>query len=406
MKHYSKRVSFGYETDPLTGKSRQKRVTVSVEAPNKKEAERLLQQKIQEMRSVYENTDRQEKTIIDLIDRYQKDTALKPGTIARDRGCDKRIIKRFGKVSLSRIKIEDIMDFLQALYDQEGLAAGTVHNYRKNLAKYFRYAYALKWVPEDIFAAMKRRGIGCTPGYKGNQSQEKPDQVKQVIQYIMKMPGLRLSSLELKVQVLLALDCCLRTTELYGLKWSDFDLEAKEVLIQRDLTVLTKKEAKLQNVERKIMVDTKTAGSKRKLPLSEITVRYLRLYYEETNRYLAKKMMCNTNQVVFFQRRYCAEGLEVEPQTMAGLKIALRKISIELGIPVVTPYDFRRYGRTLRENEDMYPDKASLYVIGHVRNRIDNLYVYERFTLAKKVHFLWEKILMETIGIEAEEKPE
>ena len=69
MKRYSKRVSFGYETDPLTGKFRQKRVTVSVEAPNKKEAERLLQQKIQEMRSVYENTDRQEKTIIDLIDR-------------------------------------------------------------------------------------------------------------------------------------------------------------------------------------------------------------------------------------------------------------------------------------------------------------------------------------------------
>lgn len=46
MPRYSKRISFGYETNPLTGKSKQKRVTLSVEAPNKKEAERLLQQKI------------------------------------------------------------------------------------------------------------------------------------------------------------------------------------------------------------------------------------------------------------------------------------------------------------------------------------------------------------------------
>ncbi len=406
MPRYSKRISFGYCTDPLTGVSKQKRVTISVEAPNKKEAEHLLQRKIQEMRMVYHNTDKQEKTIVELIERYHKDTALRPGTIARDRGCDKRIVKRFGHVSLHKIKIEDIMDFLQALYDLEGLAAGTVHNYRKNLAKYFRYAFALKWIPEDIFATMRGRGIGCSPGYKTNQSHEKPDQIKQVIQYIMKIPNLRLSSLELKVQILLSLDCCLRTTELYGLKWTDFDLDKREVLIQRDLTVLTKKEADLQKVDRKIMVDTKTTGSKRKLPLSEITVTYLRWYYEETSRYLKQKKMNNTEQIVFFLRRYCVEGKEVEPQTMSGIKIALRKISMELGIPVVTPYDLRRYGRTLRENEDMYPDKASLYVIGHVRNRVDNLYVFERFTLAKKVHPIWERALMLVLGFSEEKKTE
>lgn len=406
MPRYSRRISFGYGKDPLTGASKQKRITISVEAPNKKEAERLLLQKIQNLRTVFHNTDKQEKTIVELIERYHKDTALKPGTIARDRGCDKRIMKRFGHVSLYKIKTEDIMDFLQALSDREGLAAGTVHNYRKNLAKYFRYAFALKWIPEDIFAAMKGRGIGCTPGYKSNQSHEKPDQVKQVLQYIMKTPNLRLSSLELKVQVLLSLDCCLRTTELYGLKWSDFDLDAGEVLIQRDLTVLTKKEAELQKVDRKILVSTKTAGSTRKLPLSKITIDYLRLYYEETNRYLTKKKLSNTNEIVFFQKRYCIKGQDVEPQTMAGMKIALRKISIELGIPVVTPYDLRRYGRTLRENEDMYPDKAALYVIGHIRNKVDNLYVFERYTLAKKVHPLWEKIMMSILGFEAEKKAE
>ena len=399
MPRYSRRISFGYCTDPLTGASKQKRVTVSVEAPNKKEAERQLQRKIQDMRMVYHNTDKQEKSIIDLIERYHKDTALKPGTIARDRGCDKRIIKRFGHVSLYKIKIEDIMDFLQALSDREGLSAGTVHNYRKNLAKYFRYAFALRWVPEDIFATMKGRGIGCTPGYRVNQSHEKPNQIKQVIHYIMRVPDLRLSSIELKTQVLLSLDCCLRTTELYGLKWSDFDMDAREVLIQRDLTVLTKKEAELQNVDRKILGTTKTTGSTRKLPLSKITTEYLRLYYEETSRYLAKKKLNNTGQIVFFQRRYCIAGQEVEPQTMAGLKTALRKISLELGIPVVTPYDLRRYGRTIRENEDMYPDKASLYVIGHVRNKVDNLYVFERYTLAKKVHPIWEKALMSALGL-------
>ena len=90
-----------------------------------------------------------------------------------------------------------------------------------------------------------------------------------------------------------ALDGCLRPTELYALTWNDIDLEEGSMMIEKDITVISKKDAEELGVDRITIGETKTNGSVRKIPLSKRTIEALTAFKQESENYLEKQKYIN-----------------------------------------------------------------------------------------------------------------
>ena len=78
---------------------------------------------------------------------------------------------------------------------------------------------------------LKKFEIGKRVNLRRNRGNVTPADIKKVIRFIMNHKTDRSFSLELKVQILLTLDGCLRPTELYALTWNDIDLEEGSMMI-------------------------------------------------------------------------------------------------------------------------------------------------------------------------------
>ena len=398
-KRFVKRVSLGYYTDEKNNRQ-QRRVTLTAHATCRRNAERIFAEQEMELRKAIINQNEGPTTLDELIKRYYEDHNLKTGTISRDKYYDTQILNWFGKKKLNTITTDDVLSFFKEIQEEKNWSDGTTFNCRKTMKRYFKYAYRRRWIKIDPFYEMERIGKGLTPNYKSKKGEEATENTNKVIKYIINAPTSRSISLKTKLQVMLSLDGCLRPTELYALNIGDVNIEKKYIYVNKDLTVLTSKMAKDLGKERMEISETKTKGSERKLPISELTVQYLQQYLQESKEYLKKRKVKNPNNYLFYQKTNLKEGDIVKPESMSGLKSVLRKVAVELGLKKnVTPYDLRKFGRTVRSNLPDYNRAAALYVIGHVENVVDDGYISSNYPLAEMMHPIWEKKLMELLKI-------
>ena len=184
----------------------------------------------------------------------------------------KKIEDKFGSQLIYTIEGNDIKQFLRDLRDENGYSEETLRDFRRLLNDYFEYAEINKYISENPMKELKKFEIGKRVNLRRNRGNVAPEDIKKVIRFIMNHKTGRSFSLELKVQILLSLDGCLRPTELYALTWNDIDLEEGSMMIEKDITVISKKDADELGVDRITIGETKTNGSVRKIPLSKRTI--------------------------------------------------------------------------------------------------------------------------------------
>ncbi len=275
----------------------------------------------------------------------------------------------------------------------------TLRNFRNALRKYFNFAFRQKYITDNPMIQLADYDIGKGEEKMINRSETISAYAKKVIRYIMNHKTSRSFSLQHKVQILLTLDGCLRPIELAALTWGDINLEEASMDINKDLSVLTNKEAEELKLPRISFTDTKTGASKRLLPLSKITVQMLKEYKKESESFLRRTGAKNPKGYLFFQRRNIIAGNQVEVAYGNSLRSRLHTVSRYLQTPIISPYDLRRLARTERENDMVLKDRVNKYVIGHVKENetADPRYITSMYSHAKKSHPIWEKILMSII---------
>ena len=298
------------------------------------------------------------------------------------------------------IEGNDIKQFLRDLRDENGYSEETLRDFRRLLNDYFEYAEINKYIRENPMKELKKFEIGKRVNLRRNRGNEAPADIKKVIRFIMNHKTGRSFSLELKVQILLTLDGCLRPTELYALTWNDIDLDEGSMMIEKDITVISRKDAEELGVDRITIGETKTNGSVRKIPLSKRTIEALTAFKQESEKYLEKQKYINQENILFFQRRN-VENNQVISAYGDGMRTRLRKISNYLLLEKsVCPYSLRKLGDTERKNSAKIPPRVSDYIMGHNGNPLDLRYVSDYYPLAKEAMPAWEKILDKIIGSE------
>ncbi len=395
---YSCRLSIGYRKDPLTGKTKQYRPTLTVSASSESEAIALLTLEKIKLYNKGKNVVDQ-LTMSDVIKRYYEiKTSLRANTRVKDQFYFDKINKRFGTENITDIRFNHLLEFLYAL-EKHGYSKTTLRNFRNALRKYFNFATRQKFISENPMIQLTDYDIGKGEDTTKHRSESVSDDVKKVIRYIMKQKICRSYSLEHRVLILLTLEGNLRPAELYGLTWNDIDLTEASMEINKDFSSFTTKQAEKANLPRTVIDDTKTRGSHRLLPLSSITVKLLTSFKKECDSFLIRKGAKNPGKYLFFQKQEVKPGMVVKNACGSGLKSKLYHASKYLQVKPISPYDLRRLARTERENELELKDRVNKYVIGHVKDSetADPRYITSMYSAAKKSHPIWEKILMSII---------
>lgn len=403
---YSCRLSLGYKKDPKTGKQKQIKQVVTVTADNKEEALALLILEKRNRLSRFKNP-AASLTLSEVINRYYSAKRnLSPNSKSKDLYYRRIINNRFGDELIQKISSQDLFDFLSAL-ENDGLGRTTLRNFRSALRKYFNFATRQKFVTENPMVQLFDYDIGKGDNPRKNRSETVSEDAKAALRYIFKHKHCRSFSLELKLQILLSLDGCLRPTELYALTWDNVNLEEGFMWVKQDLVVLTEKDAKELNLPRVSFKETKTGGSERKLPLSKLTIDMLREFNDESIAFLARTGANNKGNYLFFQRRLVKKGNDVNVASGSGLRTRLYKVSKYLQLKdMISPYDLRRLARTERENEMELRDRVNLYVIGHVKDNetADPRYITTMYKSALQQHPIWEKLLYQIVGYDEHDK--
>ena len=391
---YKARVSLGYAKDALTGKLLQKKKQITFQATSDLEAEIYVAKYIDKNRTELKGL-KIIGTMNQLIAAYYADhPKLKAKTLSTDRYYKDIIIKAFGNMELKKITAENIRDFLTELKTRYDYADGTLHSFFKNLNKYLNYAVEQEWLGKNPMSKLKE-SIGSSPNYKKRHINEQD--FKSVVKLMMSSPNKRPFTHELKTQLLLMLDGCLRNAELYGLTWTKINLQEKYMLVRNTAVTLTAKEAKRQNAENHKLDTVKTDGSERKVPLSAITVRYLEEYKASCEKYLQKHNLDNKEQIVFFQHRNNKGNDQVKFAYGSGFRQNVDNICSKYNHEHLSPHDFRRMGYTFRLNESI-PKVCCDYLLGHNPDNCTDVYIMSMYKLAKDHHVVWEEFLMKLLA--------
>ncbi|MBQ6913112.1 MAG: tyrosine-type recombinase/integrase [Acidaminococcaceae bacterium] len=398
LKPFTKRVSICRVEDSKTGKTKQIKKTTKVYAKSKKEADEKFAEFKKKERDRILNI-KEQRTLGDVIECfYKENTQYGINTVVKRKWYRKIIEEEFGDKLVYIIEGDDIKQFLRDLRDENGYSEETLRDFRRLLKDYFEYAEINRFINENPMNELKKFEIGKRINLRRNRNAIVPADTKRVVRYILNHKTERGFSLELKVQILLSLDGCLRPTELYALTWNDIDLDEGSMMIEKDITVISKKDAEELNVECITIGDTKTNGSVRKIPLSKRTIELLTEYKQDCEEFLKKKKCTNPEGILFFQRRNIKKG-PVSYAYGSGLRARLRKISkYLLQGKGICPYSLRKLGVTERKNVGEIPPSVSDYIMGHNGNPLDLRYVSDYYPLAKKAMPAWEKVLDGILG--------
>lgn len=391
MLKVTKRFSFGY----VNGHQIKKQWTVK--AATEAEIEEKFAEKVRAFRAVTFRT-KGEMTLSDVITAYYDDIIVKPKTRYGDQWYIDVISKRFGSRLIQTIEGRELKEFLDDIKNHP-YSKDVWDRFKRTLNKYFTFAADQELLDRNPMNKLKRVHYGIaseeiTPGETHVEGEERIRDICKVIRHIMSHPNSRRYSPKLKVQVILSLDCCLRPAELYALTWDKINGKDGTIMIDRNVTTIPKKAAKELNLPNYSKGTTKTKGSTRKLPLSQLSLSALAAYYKDCIQFCKDKNCHNPEKYLFFQRQNIKPGKNVKPAYGSDFDQKITDISKELGIiPNVTPYDMRRLGFTLRITSIKMDPRACDYVMGHVKSKIDARYIISGYQMAKEAQPLWEEIL-------------
>ena len=132
------------------------------------------------------------------------------------------------------------------------------------------------------------------------------------------------------LEIMLGLFCGLRKGEIYGLKFSDFDLERKTVKISRQIVMspIIKEGSKIEeyNLQER---DPKTPNSFRVLRVPEIIIGELKNRRDKIALYKEKM------QKEFLDNDYISCQCNGKVHSLSAMNIALRKLCVRNGLPVI-----------------------------------------------------------------------
>lgn len=401
MPKYRYTLSAGYYKDPVSGKRKQHRKQITVVAKKKSVADKIKEAEEEKFRSSFMSS----KPIVkfkDLVAEYYRvNNDLKPKTVAGDRTYMNALITYFGDMDLIDITGPVIEAYLINL-SKIKKGVNHLHAYRKNLKKYMTFAYARDYISVNPFDKV------LTPIGKATKAKDNKDELIDFCENLLRYMVVALFPNEKNIadvrfilQFLLAGDACLRNTELYGLKWSDISYERKTIQITRDFYSISKKEAKRQGVASKGLLSTKTDGSERTVPLSEITLLFLRRYQNLQEEYLKKRNAINPENLLFTNRIGVLEDQKIQREVSfpygEGFAERLESVCKKIGLEKITPYDIRRIGNSVRLIEEV-PKEVCEYVMGHNPSKVDQAYRVNMLRRATKEHAKWENYISNLIN--------
>lgn len=393
-----RRASLGYQTDPLTGKSKQIKKVLSVEGKNKKDAELKFLLEVEKQKAELKRGSAI-VTYRNLVSEYYRiNNALKPRTMATDYQILNIINPTFASRKIADIQPDLVFDFLREA-EKKGYSDSMLFNIYKTLNKHMNFAADNDIIEYNPLRKLKKTKYAQQPGPVTSS-----DTFDYVTEFFLRAfnDDSGKVTLKHKVMLLLIADGCLRTAELFGIVKNKINFDDKWVDISQNFYHLSKKEAKLIDCDQEGYTTTKTRGSTRRIPLSNITIEYIKRYIEECDSYLEKNRLLNSKGLLFYQvrnipdrtrnhgpRKADAPLHEVKSSQGSLLNQMLRRMCLEYSLPIITAHEIRKWAFTYRFNLEC-DDKYCKYILGHGENRCDSTYLLTMFKLAKKQHVIWE----------------
>ena len=190
------------------------------------------QERLQLEEAERENAERErrerETPLVDYIERYIKSReathAIESSTASDYRKTARRLVARFGDVTIQGLRAADVQDF----YTDElkrGIGSGTVAKVHRLLKQVFTYAHNHEEVEKNIMVLVE----------PPKRSKKKPNgldiaEAKRVTKLLMDAPAS-----DVTVAAFLALHASLRCGEVCGLQWRDVDLDAGVVHVHQSV---------------------------------------------------------------------------------------------------------------------------------------------------------------------------
>lgn len=236
---------FRYQ-ETVAGKSIRYRIRIGLvsEYPTKTAAMRAASHVREEVNASPGEREARERLFEDVIARYDREE--KPKNHGTARGYDKwvrnYIRPAWGRQQLREVKAAKVRVWINGL-DLSDRSKGHVHGMMKML---FRFAMLWEWVPQGV-NPMSNFTI------KGSSKRQDDPRIISMEQFYKVIDVLREPY---RTMVIGAAALGVRCSELFGLKWSDFDFHAKKVRIERSYV-----DGHLG--------DVKTRYSKKNLPLDD-----------------------------------------------------------------------------------------------------------------------------------------
>lgn len=162
------------------------------------------------------------------------------------------------------------------------------------------------------------------------------------------------------LEILITLFCGLRKGELLGLKFKDFDIENRTLLITRQISVDYELDCESSHIRSRRLIEKspKTSSSKRKLKVPEIIIEELLKRKEEvdTNKALLKNEY-NDNDYISCSKRGNVHNA-------SALNSCITSICKKLSLPHITVHGLRHMCATILLEHDASLAKISAY-LGH-----------------------------------------
>lgn len=307
--------------------------------PSKKEAERILRERISVVESTY-NGNLSCKTLGDFLHYWLEvycEKNLAPNTVRGYRtNIEKHIIPHIGNILMIKLGPKDLQDLYYKL-EAQNLSSTTVRYVHNNLHRALAYGVKMQFIP-------KNPADMATPPRPQHYEATilNPDQVLILLQAC--------ESKDLFWPVLLAVTLGLRRGEALGLRWEDVDFGNKMIYVHHS--------AHTDSVKTFEIAKTKSRSSNRTLLLPDYVYECLQIRYEylqERRKVLGKSF--NSFDVVCFRE-------DGTPYTTNALQHQFRKMITDLKMPEIRFHDLRHTNATMLLRKKI-PAKIVSSMLGH-----------------------------------------
>lgn len=358
--YYSKKLkkkTFGYEIEVITQQKRIREAkrgfltkTAAREEGERRELE--IKKKSQQGYDISDivNKDKAKITVKELLELWlsTKKTNITNKTFLYYENCISMINKDFSDIKAFKLKPESIELALNKLIDN-GLSSSTASHYYTVLNTAYNWAVTRGYVPKNPLTVIKKpkRSKSEMNVYNEEQLNKLLDSIKDMTIY---MP------------VMLAATTGMRLGEICGLRWHDVDLNDGFIQLKEQLQ---------EENDKLLLVPLKTASSKRKILLLDITIEALKELQkkQQANKdYLGDKysnkgyIVCQNNgkpyQPSYVSRNYkrvmkeYKHKVKIDNETNQYKELSLYEL---LDIPLIRFHDLRHTHATLLLKANIHP---------------------------------------------------